>query len=1037
MSRSAAILLADPDALARLRQESGLLHGFLGVFDGNLDDTVRDDERGLDHILHSHAVVAIDRGLLLSRPAPRPEDALRRNLVAKVDGLLAIHLVVCDKDEASARESLEQLAATGVIGGEPGDSGAHRRAVLVIVLSCVALTARMRRAIDGVLRSGRYRAVYLMTEVLQRAREVVVRADHVWPIQVGRLLVALGARDDAWWASWDNPEPRLLLWRTVAWGTDGAANGHADPLERAFFDRLQSTLLPTAGASVTPFVTARETQAVADRDAERPPPAIAWGEDPESYDAAVQGEIGDRALVMRTIEHGADARPQLVAKEIADLEHIDAPVSRDWRAIGGGGEGGGPSEPLAALQRLAETRPSATGGPEEVEGLHDRARERVSRRLLQLDAIKRRRDRLVSEATPTLTLARAKFVPLWWRGLIGVAVTLSVLALLLGILVPLRPKPREQTQGSSFMGVPLRERSVAFLVDRSGSMAGPRIEKLKADLTAAIESLPAGAKFTVAAFSSDTVYLPGGENALVAATHASRQAAADWISTLKAEGSTLAAEGLQRLVGVAPSEIVLLTDGAIGDAAKVEEIVASLGEDTKLRINTIAFYGDSGEDFLRQISEATSGSHTFIAFDPFDPPGFPWVLALVVAATALGACCGVFLPWFLERRAGLAGAKVLSECVQAARADHEAQLNEGRAIVASIADILRNREQMAVGAFQRSLGGRALQIVRGLFAAAGTSAAAGAGRRAAGYRGRLWEEDRREIRRILDVPLDGWSAGELDADEAITGAVSKAAADLRAAWLRICTEHDSEGPCGHVPALAIIRDFGAVLRHAMGTWPLMILLRRRSIQGLRSVDGQSVPRLASDVGIAVGGGGNHPDLLSAPIDQSGATLLSECRRWQWIELTKGQVVGAVEAIPLRLPDVYQRMRVERVEILDQSFHRTLFDSTDGHTPAGVAALGLIHEEIRIRIVSAVDSVDAAPGRSESHGGVGGTTGGGAFDGRPADLAATTGDRAVAGVGLHSEGDGGEAAIAVAEPCPVDAGHQVDLGYEIWPWGSSS
>ena len=93
--------------------------------------------------------------------------------------------------------------------------------------------------------------------------------------------------------------------------------------------------------------------------------------------------------------------------------------------------------------------------------------------------------------------------------------TLSSLALLLGVLLPLKPPARVEPQGPAFMGVPLQAKSVGFLVDRSKSMEGFRLQKLKEDLVAAIQSLPDEARFTVVAFATEPVFLPGGETRFV------------------------------------------------------------------------------------------------------------------------------------------------------------------------------------------------------------------------------------------------------------------------------------------------------------------------------------------------------------------------------------------------------------------------------------------------------------------------------------------------------------------------------------------
>lgn len=967
MSRSAAILHADESVLARLCHEGGLLDGFLGRFDGSLTDTAGSGEGSLDRLLVSHAVVALPQHLVSLAPVNPGDAALLRNLTAKVESRLWVRLLVLSGDDDDAASRIDESLACPYPARASTDRTGAMKAVLVVVLERVALTPRVRAALARSLASGCFRNVYLMTTVLEQAGGVVVRAENVWPVCVARLMVALAARPDDWWTSWDDKSPRLLLWRTIAWGTDGPSGAAPSKWERAFLDRLQATLVPTTDAAKATPAALADTRATAEPPGTRRPPAIDWADDPESYGEIVGTTIGDEALVQRSDDFGAGTRQSLADKEARMAERLDGPIRRDWETISGVVSSPSSVTPsgIEALQRLAQARPSATGGPQGVERIRGRIEARLASRLEGLHHLAGRRDQVLREATPTLELARAKFVPIWWRTLIGVAVTLSVLALLLGMILPFRPPPRTETKGPSFMGLPLSRKSVAFLVDRSESMEGRRLERLKSELDAAVHSLPADARFTIAAFSSDTAFMPGGERSLVDATNATRHAASEWIQTLSAEGGTLAADGLARLVTFAPSEIVLLTDGEIQDSDRVSEIVDALDGATGIHFNTVSLFGDSGSDFLRQISEATQGTHTFVPFDPFDPPGFPWFVLLVVGSTALGAWCGALLPWLLERRAGRAAAKELATCAVRVRDEFESHLQEGRAIVSSIADVHLAREQVATGAFQRALATRALGLVRTLFATAGNAFPSVAERSQPLGGGRLAAEDRADARRLLDIPLDDpEQALDPDTDEVIARAATDAATGLREAWTKVCIENDRIGPCGHLPAKAIETIFGTALQSTLGRWQLMVLLRRPSIHDEHRAS-TSTTGLAGELESLLGDSGNHADLLSAPIDQEVPILLSECRRRQWIELTKPQALQALRAVPARLSAIYQRMRVERRDVFDTSLWKTLFEDDDD-APPGVAALGLVHEEIRIEFdAAAAATVVTAPATSPS------------------------------------------------------------------------
>jgi len=946
MGRSALILLADSGSLRRLREEGGLLEDFLGEFRGGLEDTLR-PVVGVDPLLSRHSVVALDERLLAAETQDSAgQRKLRDNLATKIGAHVVVRLLVLSSGQEDAAESIR--SATGGHDA-PGSCDNHVGAmeqILVIILDDLDLQSPIRKAIREVIDARKAVAVYLMMSKLQPAGDALVRAENVWPAWVARLLVAVHARGDDWRRLHAGDAPRLLLWRTIAWGTDGPSHRAPGDWEMAFLDRLRLILLPSRQNAPSPAEESLQDGAEGG-DPKPPRVSIAWDDEPEEYAKRVDGTIGDGALRARNEAAGRLYATKFAAGMSEVFTMLDERVRAAWRDVEGrDGEQTG----LPSLQLLADGRafPRTVAAPTIHAGDQSSS---VRQRLERLAELKRRRDDVVHHGTRTLAVARAKFVPLWWRGLIGGAVTLSTLALLLGALLPLRPAPRVDTQGTAFMGVPLRGKSVAFLVDRSQSMEGFRLRKLKEDLVATIQSLPDDARFTIVAFAAEPVFLPGGEAHLVSATDASRRTAEEWLTGLTAAGGTRAAEALERLVRLAPAEIVLLTDGMIEDSARVAEHVASLPSDTRIRISAISLFGDSGEAFLRDISQATSGTYAFVPFDPFEPIGFHGAILLVVAATALGALLGAILPWYLERRAGRAGANELARCVSSISADYETRIHEGGMILARSITELRIRETESTAAFHQALGKRALAVVGRLFASTGASTVS---TRFASYPtpstsgvDRLAADDKEDARR-LDVPLpDPPPAGGSREDEVIQHAAQEAAKHLRRAWTEACEGLMADsGPFGHVPGAKIESCFGSQLRQTLGTWTLRLLLQRPSLTGESEY---SFMDMIANVRGCVGADRTAADLLSGPIGASSSAGLSDCRKWQWIELTRRQVSRFTGTLPPRLESVYARVRGDL-----QSIHRgAVADSrheTDEHDgPVGIAALGLIHEEVRIEL----------------------------------------------------------------------------------------
>jgi uncharacterized protein with von Willebrand factor type A (vWA) domain len=104
---------------------------------------------------------------------------------------------------------------------------------------------------------------------------------------------------------------------------------------------------------------------------------------------------------------------------------------------------------------------------------------------------------------------------------------------------------------------------VGFIIDKSGSMAGERIDSVKRAVTQAIAMLPETALFFVVAFDSSSQVLMQA----LAATHANKEAASHALKQMTAGGGTAMSTGLAAARGIferAPSAIhqaIFLTDG--------------------------------------------------------------------------------------------------------------------------------------------------------------------------------------------------------------------------------------------------------------------------------------------------------------------------------------------------------------------------------------------------------------------------------------------------------------------------------------------
>ena len=159
-----------------------------------------------------------------------------------------------------------------------------------------------------------------------------------------------------------------------------------------------------------------------------------------------------------------------------------------------------------------------------------------------------------------------------------------------------------------------RPRAVAFVLDRSGSMAGWKIVAARRAMARMIDTLNDSDQFCVLAFDSVLETPPGHADGLVVATDRNRFRAVEYLAGLGARGGTEMAGPLDRavklLAKVSPEErdrvLVLVTDGQVGNE---DQILATLGRNLKgIRVFTLGIDQAVNEAFLRRLSERGGGA---------------------------------------------------------------------------------------------------------------------------------------------------------------------------------------------------------------------------------------------------------------------------------------------------------------------------------------------------------------------------------------------------------------------------------------------
>ena len=156
-------------------------------------------------------------------------------------------------------------------------------------------------------------------------------------------------------------------------------------------------------------------------------------------------------------------------------------------------------------------------------------------------------------------------------------------------------------------------RDVTFVIDNSGSMAGPSMEQAKASLISALGNLKPQDRFNVIRFNHemDQLFLssiPASPNNIAQAK--------GWVQALKAEGGTEMSKAMhQALLDAdksAPTlrQVIFLTDGAIGNERQLFEIIKR-GKG-RSRIFTVGIGSAPNTFFMTRAAQEGKGTFTHI-----------------------------------------------------------------------------------------------------------------------------------------------------------------------------------------------------------------------------------------------------------------------------------------------------------------------------------------------------------------------------------------------------------------------------------------
>jgi Ca-activated chloride channel family protein len=159
-------------------------------------------------------------------------------------------------------------------------------------------------------------------------------------------------------------------------------------------------------------------------------------------------------------------------------------------------------------------------------------------------------------------------------------------------------------------------KDIVFVVDTSGSMAGPKLEQAQKALRFCVGNLNPEDRFEIVRFSTEAEPLFKG---LVASDAEHRNRANEFIDNLRPIGGTAISDALQAALKIRPEKndrpfvLIFLTDGmpTVG-TRNPDEIVAEVKKATGVRIFSFGIGSDVNTQLLDQIAESTRAFSQYV-----------------------------------------------------------------------------------------------------------------------------------------------------------------------------------------------------------------------------------------------------------------------------------------------------------------------------------------------------------------------------------------------------------------------------------------
>jgi HEAT repeat protein/uncharacterized protein YegL len=176
-------------------------------------------------------------------------------------------------------------------------------------------------------------------------------------------------------------------------------------------------------------------------------------------------------------------------------------------------------------------------------------------------------------------------------------------------LAPPKPPP-----GPSYYGLPLSGAKIVFILDTSGSMQGPRIIRAKAELSRAIEELPADVEFSIVSFAGRPLTW---QPKLVKASTENKQSALYFVAAVQGVGKgTASYDALETAMSFDGEVIYFLTDGApvggkITNPPDIVRTITRANQFNRMTINSLGIGVDTPvfDSFLSTLAQQNFGEY--------------------------------------------------------------------------------------------------------------------------------------------------------------------------------------------------------------------------------------------------------------------------------------------------------------------------------------------------------------------------------------------------------------------------------------------